>query len=173
MYLKEAPGRYDDPLEAKSVPLSNFENETATALNIPEQTILIQVADSDWTERVLERAIPLALCSNAEIVFLVLVPVQHVGWLGTDLGFIDTAGNCANNYIEYAENARKYGISVRILPFQYATLVGAIVEASESVHANTVFATLPAGPISFIDKRRMRWLEHRLSEQGCRFISSC
>ncbi len=138
----------------------------------PEKTILVQIADPAWTLRALEQACPMALTLNAEIVLLALVPVQHLGWLGIDLGWSSVPAECRAQYTKYVDSVRLYGIPVSIQPFQYATVSEALVQASENLNANVVFATLPVRFGGLFHQVRLRWLDRQLMKQGCQFVST-
>ena len=171
MVTKEAPVQntgFASVYEIQAVP-SIF--ETTTESIRPDKIIVVQIATLDWTLRALEQACPVALAINAEIVLLDMIPVQHLGWLGTDFGWAHSSGANGDQYVEYTDSVKIFGIPVSIQRFQYSTLSEALVQASEYLHADIVFATLPAGIAPLLHEIRIRWLQRRLTRQGCQLAA--
>jgi len=134
--------------------------------------ILVQLADYRWTLEATHTACQIARSTRAEIVFVKLVPVQHIGWLGTDLGYRAFTTSDYANLQEYASIAEDYGVANIVQAFQYATLVEGIVQTAEYFDAQLVFAT-PLHPRSLLGRLQSRnlsrALEHnrrRLAEAG-------
>lgn len=170
MVISEAASRYAQYSTVSEIPVATSVLETPTEPKCPDKTIVVQMAKPDWTHRALAQACPMSIAMNAEIVLLDLIPVQHLGWLGTDLGWSQQS-DAYDHYEEYIEAVRLYGVPVSIQPFQYSSLSEALVQASENLEANTVFATLPVGFSPFLHQLRMGQLQRRLTNQGCQFVT--
>src|SRR2546428_56721 len=113
------------------------------------QSIMVQITDRRWTLAAMHLACALARPCGAEVALVKMVPVQHVGWLGTDLGYLRLTLDDRKDMTDYETITEDYGVPSSRHFYQYATLPGAIVDAAEYVNAGVVFATLPTSIIPF------------------------
>jgi hypothetical protein len=128
--------------------------------------IMVQIADHQWTLDALHRACLLARDMNAEIALMKMVPVQHLGWLGTEFGNINFTAKERSELHDYEATAEDYGVPYSTHVFQYATLLEAISEAADYVKAHIVFATLPQSVIPFWQRFQLWGLRNRLAHGG-------
>ena len=131
-----------------------------------ETVIMVQIADNDraWTLEALHCAAIMARERSAKIVLVKMIPVQHIGWLGTELGYLHLTEHDEQELADYAATLEDYGVDYEVCPFQYATLTDALVQAAEFVGAQTVFATLPASRIPFWQRFQLHDLRHHLAQ---------
>jgi nucleotide-binding universal stress UspA family protein len=107
------------------------------------QTILVAVAAHEWTLEALHQACRLARRTGAQIALVRMVQVQHVGWLGTELGDPGMSHQERLNINEYRATLEDYGIPYRLTNFQYATFNEALEQAVDQADAQIVFAAVP------------------------------
>src|SRR5262245_49339568 len=107
------------------------------------QTIMVQVADLNWTMAALHLACALARSTEAAITLVKMVPVQHISWLGTEFGYQNLTMREHDELAAYQTTAEDYGVLLNKELFQYMTLPDAIADAAEYCGAQVVFATLP------------------------------
>lgn len=126
------------------------------------ERIMVQLDDHRWTLEVTHTASQIARSNNAEIVFVKLVPVQHIGWLGTELGYRAFTGRDYADLREYASVAEDYGVTDHVQAFQYVTFVEGIVQAAEFFDTDLVFA-IPLHPQSLLGRLQRRYLKRSLA----------
>jgi hypothetical protein len=128
--------------------------------------IMVQIADHQWTLDALYRACLLARDMNAEVALMKMVPVQHLGWLGTEFGNMNFTAKERSELHDYEATAEDYGVPCSTHVFQYATLPEAISQAADYVKAHIVFATLPQSIIPFWQHFQLWGLRNRLTHNG-------
>jgi hypothetical protein len=133
------------------------------------ERILVQLADRQWTLDATHLACQIARVTGAEIVFIKMVSVQHIGWLGTELGYVDFTEEDYNNLQDYAATAEDYSVPCAIQRFQYITFVEGISQAAEYFGARLIFAT-PVNVIKII-RRIQNWQLRRILNQQNRQLS--
>ncbi len=131
-----------------------------------QPVIMVQVADGAWTLEAVKRASEVARRQSAEIVLINLVQVQHLGWLGTDFGYISLSHEVQAAISAYERMLEDEGVRFRSEIFQYVTLTDAIVQAAEQVNANIVFATVPKSIIPFWQRFQLEKVRYQLAEAG-------
>jgi hypothetical protein len=127
---------------------------------------MLQLADSPWTVEALHRACLLARKSGSQLVAVKMLPVQHPGWLGTDMGNL---GLSMQDYAELksaALTAEDYGVHCATTIFQYVSLTAGLVEVAGVLNAGIVFATLPVSRIPGWTRWQMSRLRYGLLRQG-------
>jgi hypothetical protein len=122
--------------------------------------IMVQISDREWTAEALHCACLLARNTSARIALVDMVPVQHAGWLGTDLGYLNFTDQKQVDFADYQATIEDYGVEFVPVLFQYLDLPDAIAQAAEHMNAQIVFAKLPESGISFWTKFQ-RWLLNR------------
>jgi hypothetical protein len=131
------------------------------------QSIMVQITDRRWTLAAMHLACALAREAGAEVALIKLVPVQHVGWLNTDFGYLQLTADDRKDMRDYQTIAEDYGVQSSRHFYQYATLPGAIVDAAAYVNAQAVFATLPSSIVPLWRKVQLWWLRRSLKRQQC------
>ena len=106
-------------------------------------TILVQMADRQWTEEALHLACAMARNTQSNVTLLRMIQAQHYSWLGTSLGYETFSPEESDAIWGYKVIAQKYGIDLFVQPMQWISYVGAIVDASDQLEADVVFASVP------------------------------
>ncbi|MEO8395151.1 MAG: hypothetical protein ABI700_19295 [Chloroflexota bacterium] len=129
------------------------------------EAIIVQMADNQWTEAALHLACAMARTTHSEIILLRMIETQHLSWLGTSLGVETFSPEESDRVWEYKAIAKRYGVEFSVEPMQWLSYVDAIVEASDLLNAEIVFASLPENRLSFMGKFQ-RWdLRRQLSQR--------
>ena len=136
-----------------------------------QSVIMVAVADHDWTLNVLQDACTLARETGSTIALVQMVPVQHHQWLGTELGYFLLTREDQQHFAEYEALLAEAGVEYQTTVFQYMSLTEAIVQATEHMHAQTIFAHLPTSIVPFWTKVRTVLLHRRLERMGCEWVS--
>ncbi len=134
------------------------------------QTLMVQIADRQWTLEALHRACPLAFEEHGAIALVKMVPVQHLGWLGTEFGGMNFTDRERAELRDYEATIEDCGVAFSSVVFQYATLADAIVQAAEYVEASVVFATLPKSIIPYWRQFQLGRLRNSLARHGRQLI---
>ena len=127
------------------------------------QRIMVQVAGSAWTQKSLERACILARSQSSQVLLVKMIPVQHIVWLGTELGNQCVTNKDLDQIVECRATAEVYGVRVSNHLFQYVTLPEAILQAAQYFDADVVFATLPPCLLPIWRQFQIWWLGHCLA----------
>jgi hypothetical protein len=135
-----------------------------------ENAIMVQIADHAWTREALHSACILARQRPAIIALVKMIPVQHLGWLGTDLGYLNLSEKDYREIADCEATIEDYGVPFRTELFQYATLDDAILQFAEHVNAQVVFATLPKSIIPFWRSYQLRGLRRHLARHQRKLI---
>ena len=129
------------------------------------ETILVQMADSQWTEAALHLACAMARNTKAEIILLRMIETQHMSWLGTAYG-ADAFSPEENALVwQYKTIAKRYGVELSIEPMQWLTYVDALVEASDLLNAKVIFASVPESRLPFMRKFQTWDLRRQLAQR--------
>jgi len=128
-------------------------------------TIMVQAADRRWTMQAMHLACAMARNTHAKIVLLHLLPVSNTMLLGSPLGTIAPTREERQAIKDYASVAEDYGIETDLMPFQYESLVDALVQAAEELEASVVFAQLPKHGFQLFRKYQKWWLQRQLLRQ--------
>lgn len=130
------------------------------------KTIIVQMADREWTEKALHVACAMARYDESSIVLLRLIETQY-SWLGTDFGYEPLSPDESNAVWDYKAIAEKYGIEFSVEPMQWVTFVGAVVDAVEALGAEAAFAVLPHSVLPLWHKFQTWDLRRQLQKRGC------
>jgi hypothetical protein len=131
--------------------------------------IMVQISDRAWTMEALHQACVMARNSQAILVLLQMVAVQHPGWLGTDLGNANFTRQGRMALKEYEATLEDYGVDYSTLTFQYESLVEGIAQATERVNAQAVFVHIPQSGIPFWTRFQKWSLQRQLVRQHCQW----
>ena len=107
------------------------------------KTILVQMADRQWTEEALHLACAMARNTESNVTLMRMIHAQHYSWLGTSLGYEMLSSDESDAIWAYKAVAQKYNVELRVQPMQWISYVGAIVDASDQLDAEVVFANVP------------------------------
>ena len=127
--------------------------------------VMVQVAEPEWTGRVLHAACRLGRSCGAEIALVYLLRVPHLRYLGSSLGYADISEEDMHSLQAYADTAEDYGLPCSLTLYQYCDLYAAIVDAADLVDADIVFAKLPKSAIPFWSDCQFEMLRVRLSHR--------
>jgi hypothetical protein len=89
-----------------------------------------------------------------------MVPVSHVGWLGTEFGNQHFTEAHRRFLQDCASTVEDYGVPFSAEIFQYVTLSEAIVDAAQHFNTRIVIASLPHYKLPFW-RRFLTWQMHR------------
>jgi hypothetical protein len=112
-------------------------------------TIMVQMTDGERTLEALHLACALAHAKQDTVALVKMVPVQHIGLLGTELGFMNLTDADCKEMADFEAVAKHYGVEVEAHPFQYATLAEGVAQAADYVDARIVFASLPTSVVPY------------------------
>ena len=130
-----------------------------------QAVIMVEVAAREWTQEALHSACNIARRSHACVALVQMVPVRHPLLLGTQIAYQSLSKAEIERLCSYEETLEDYGVEYSITLFQYATLVGAIVEAADLLNARVVFAELPKSALPFWRSIRLEGLRRSLAQQ--------
>lgn len=131
------------------------------------KTILVQLADSKWTQEALHLACAMGQNTGAAVILLDLIPVQHLSWLGTPLGYQRLSPEASASVWEYRAIADHYGVDFDLLPMQCVSPADALLEAAEAAESEAVFARVPSSSITLWQRLQSWSLRRRFASLGC------
>lgn len=82
---------------------------------------MVQLGERGWTSDALHAACQRARTQRAAIVIVAMMPVQHLSWLGTDLGNRSFSGKVVTNVQDCLATVEDYGLQAEVFGFQYST----------------------------------------------------
>jgi hypothetical protein len=100
-----------------------------------------------------------------ELILVKMVPVSHVGWLGTEFGSQHYTEADRRFLKDCSTTAEDYGVPFSTAIYQYVTLSEAIVDAAEHFNTRIVIANLPQYKLPFW-RRFLTWqMRRQLAKQ--------
>jgi hypothetical protein len=135
------------------------------------RTILIQMADDDWTMHAMHLACALARNVEAKIALLRLIHVQHPSYLGTSFGNLPPDNQEYQHLQEYAATAEDYGVELTVYAMQCMASLDAVAEAAANLDAALVFAQVPSSRVPSWRKFQIWNLERRLRMEHCQLFT--
>jgi hypothetical protein len=127
-------------------------------------SILVQMAEARWTEEALHLACAMARNTHSEIVLLRMIETQYLSWLGTSFGAETFSPEESDRIWEYKAIAKRYGVEFSVEPMRWVSYVEAMVEASDQLNAEVVFAHLPESRLPFMRKFQIWDLRRQLAQ---------
>jgi hypothetical protein len=137
----------------------------ANVNTLPPGSIMVQMAEPQWTLQALHLACAVARANGYPITLVKMVPVSHVGWLATELGYQHFTIEDRRLLQECSITAEDYGVPSSVKLFQYVTLSEAVVDAAEQFNPRIVFATLPHYKLPYWRKYLIWRMRHALEHQ--------
>jgi hypothetical protein len=128
-------------------------------------TILVQLADPLWTMHALRSACRMARDYQTDVTLLRLIPVQHVGWLGTELVEPHLPGGEYEALRSYLNIAQGFETTLNVQSMQYVSLGDALVDAAHYLDAVAVFAPPPQSKNRLLQKLQTWNFQRRLAVQ--------
>lgn len=122
--------------------------------------------DKQWTAKAVQMACGLAKNTQAEIVLVKMIPVDHLSWLNSEAGYAHLQEDDFTEAAYFGRICTEDGVAVSFLPFQYYTLADAIVDAADYLNAHAVFATLPPSLVKPWHSFQLWSLEHHLNARS-------
>lgn len=135
-----------------------------------QPVIMLQIADHEWTQAALHSACQIARNRGMPLVLVKMIPVQHSGWLGSDMGYNNLSIDEHLETVDYESTVEDYGLPASLLLVQYVTLVDATVQAAEQLNASIIFAKQLHNPIRILGKLQTWMLNRQLHGQGRQWI---
>jgi hypothetical protein len=129
-------------------------------------SILVQMAEHEWTMLALHRACSQAREQGLDVVLLRLMQVEHISYLGSEFGEVAITLEEYAQMQEYAATAEDYGVTLTVEQVQMLSPLDAVVDAAQELDARTIFACVPPSPIPLLRELRMHHLERRLRGTG-------
>ncbi len=133
--------------------------------------IMVQVGPPDWMRNALYHACQLGRARHATIALVVMAPVQHTAWLGSDWASPRLTSHAEAACREYRETVEAFGLEYVQVPFQYITWLEGTVQAADFVGASTVFAA-PPGILAIWSRLQARLLRAALERQGRVYVET-
>jgi len=130
-----------------------------------QPVIMVQVAEQEWTWDVLHAACKLARSCNGTVHLVHMVRVEHLLYLGTELGYLNLGDSDQRVLKAYVDTIDDYGLPCGLTVYQYCSMYEAIAGAAEQVAADIVFAKLPKSKIPLWNDCQFELLRVRLSRQ--------
>jgi hypothetical protein len=122
--------------------------------------IMIPLEEWDWTLTAVCFACILARATEADLVLVEMIPVQHPYWMGTPLA--DLNRKEVRYLPELIATLESYGVPYELRAFRYLSFVEAIVQAAELYKAQIVFARVAHSFIPFWQSLQSWRLRKRL-----------
>lgn len=135
------------------------------------QTILVQMANLQWTTQALHLACALARNDQSRVILLRLTEIQHIRNLGLDFANIPLTPQEYSNLAEYSATAEDYGVEISVAQMQCVSPLNAVVSAAEHVKANVVFVHIPDSRIPFVRRLRLWQLERQFAKAQRQFYT--
>lgn len=135
-----------------------------------QPVILLLIARRGWTLSAVHAACQLAHEIDATILLVKMVGVQHLGWLGTELGYMDFTFEEQAEMTEYEEIIAEYDVEFTCYIYQYVSLFNAIVQMAEQARPQVAFATLPPSLIPGWRNFQLDRLRQQLLHDDCELI---
>lgn len=101
-----------------------------------------------------------------------MLPVRHLAWLGTEMGFLDLTYAEEEEIEEYLEMIAEYRVECNLCIFQYSSLVNAIAQVVEESKVQLLFATLPNSFVPGWRNFQIRRLRGSLAKHHCELIET-
>lgn len=131
------------------------------------KTIMVQMADKQWTMEAMHLASAVARNTDARIVLLRLALANNPGLLGW--GMMAPTAEERRQMEEYASIAEDYGVEFDVQPMQFVTLVDALAQAARQRQAAALFAHIPHSSIPYWRRFRLWSLKRQLGD--CRLYT--
>jgi hypothetical protein len=137
-----------------------------------QPVIMLDIGSRAWTIDALSAACLMARRMDATILLVKMVPVQHIGWLGTALGYLDFTEQEQEEMAEYQELIEEYAVEYTPYVFQYLNLINGTIQIVEQFRPQMAFIKLPQTLIPMW--RRFQWyrLRQQLDRLQCRLIET-
>jgi hypothetical protein len=135
------------------------------------KTVLVQIADQQWTMQAMHLACALARNTKGSVVLLRMMRVRAPYLLGSQLGIASPTDPEMAAITEYSMVAEDYGVKIVLQPMQYESFNIALVQAAEHFNATAIFASLPENPI-LVWKRLQLWnMRRQLNARKCQLFT--
>jgi hypothetical protein len=127
------------------------------------KTIMVSMADHAWTSQAMHLACAVARNSGMEINLVRMMSVQHLLWLGMELGEVPPTREEYKALRDYQATAEDYGVNLCFETMQCVSLADALVDAADQLDAEMVFATLPENNLTYWRRFQLWMLGRRLA----------
>src|SRR5690349_12479385 len=92
------------------------------------RSIMVQLGEPQWTSKALHLACTVARANSCDLTIVKMVPVDHPGWLGTELGNRHFTTADQDRLRDYSITAEDYGVQFAVDLYQYVILSDAILD---------------------------------------------
>ncbi|MEZ4670339.1 MAG: hypothetical protein R3E39_20730 [Anaerolineae bacterium] len=135
------------------------------------QTILVHMANIQWTTQALHLACALARSDQSRIILLRLIEVQHISYLGSDFANRPLTPREFSDIAEYSATAEDYGVEMSIAQIQCLSPLAAVVAAARVVNANIVFVHVPPSRVPFLRQYHLWQLKRQFAQAHQQFYT--
>lgn len=133
-------------------------------------TILVQIADQKWTLETLQAACVLAQKTEAQIILVQMVPVQHAPWLGSDWGLMSLNPQAVSTFARYQTFIEEHGVEGVPMLFQYSTWMEGTLQLVESANPSIIFVRAPESALPLWGGFQKWLMQRQFTRQGRRWI---
>jgi hypothetical protein len=137
-----------------------------------QPVIMVQIANRSWTLESLHSACQMARETSALIVLVKMIPVQHLSWLGNEMGYLNFSAQEKLDFLDYQATVEDYGLDCEPVMFQYESWLEATIQAVEQIAPQFLFAHQPKSLISLWSRIQSRALNNQLVRLGCNWIDN-
>ena len=129
------------------------------------ESIIVEMANSQWTEAALHLACAMARTTHSNVILLRMIETQHLSWLGASVDCDFFSAQDSERLWVYKAIAEKYGVEFSIEPMQWISYVEALVEASDQLNAEVIFASVPESRLPLMRKFQVWDLRRQLAQR--------
>ena len=131
------------------------------------RVVMLQISDQPALSDAVHAACQTARRQDALLAFVVMVPVAHPSWLGTDLGQTDLPSHLSRAQRQATATAEDYGLECAVTRYQYTTWAEGTAQAAELFGATLLIAARPRRALPGWSATEAWLLRRQLSRQGC------
>ena len=158
------------PMVRHVLPTRDRHPNSGTGLPVVSTTeqpvVMVQVGESGWTTHALHAACRWARARHAAVAIVVMVPVQHLSWLGSEVGTTVPTEADMDRLEDCLATVEDYGLEAEVVRFQYTTWLEGTLQAAEYAEASVVYAEAPTATWPTW-RRVLAWsMRRQLNRQG-------
>ncbi|MDX1994691.1 MAG: hypothetical protein SF029_20070 [bacterium] len=135
------------------------------------KTIVVHLSESNWTRQAVHLACALARGSEGEVILLHLLRVDHISYLGLDIGMPTMSRSQYYEMLNYSGIAESYGVKMTMTQMQCVDEMDAAAEAVVSLEAEAAFIHVPHSRIPYWRKFLLMRLKHTLAAHHCQLFT--
>ncbi|MCC6973447.1 MAG: hypothetical protein IT322_05485 [Anaerolineae bacterium] len=133
--------------------------------------ILVQMADTKWTTQAVHLACALARDTHKQVIMLRLNRVEHISYLGSELGDVPLTHLEYTHLQNYQGIAEAYGVEMDWMQIQCYAPMAALIEAAAYLGSAAAFVRVSKAPLRFVYQIRLWFLDRRFGAHGCQLYT--